>query len=93
VSEKFQATKTLGLGGINVMPERLRTLRPEVVKELAESINHQGLINPITFRSGQSSSGIRAPTTEQSTNQISNSVTIADNDQTINVKNSTNNDH
>jgi N6-adenosine-specific RNA methylase IME4 len=40
----------LGLGGINVAPDRIRKLRPEVVDALVESVHERGLINPITVR-------------------------------------------
>jgi ParB/RepB/Spo0J family partition protein len=38
------------LSGIAVKPERMRPLRPELVDELAESINRQGLLQPIVVR-------------------------------------------
>ena len=46
--------KNIGIGGVNVRPERMRALRPEVVSELAESIRERGLINPITVRPRES---------------------------------------
>jgi N6-adenosine-specific RNA methylase IME4/ParB-like chromosome segregation protein Spo0J len=42
-------TRTVGLAGIAVPPERMRALRPEVVDQLAESMRTQGLINPVTL--------------------------------------------
>jgi ParB-like chromosome segregation protein Spo0J len=43
-------TKQIGLGGINVPPERLRALRPAVVKELAESMKARGQLQAIVVR-------------------------------------------
>jgi ParB-like chromosome segregation protein Spo0J len=40
----------VGLGGIVVLPDRMRGLRQEVVDQLAESIRAQGLLHPIIVR-------------------------------------------
>ena len=48
-------TKTLdvGLGDIAVSPERLRALRPDRVAEIAESMQANGLLQPIVLRTGE----------------------------------------
>ena len=43
-------TKKVGLGGINVKPERLRALRDDTVKSLMESMTSNGLLQPIVLR-------------------------------------------
>jgi ParB/RepB/Spo0J family partition protein len=42
----------ISLSGIAVRPDRMRRLRPEVVDELAESINTLGLLQPVVVRPG-----------------------------------------
>jgi ParB-like chromosome segregation protein Spo0J len=45
------AVRTIGLDGIAVPPDRLRKLRPEVVEQLAQSIDDRGeLIEPVAVR-------------------------------------------
>jgi uncharacterized ParB-like nuclease family protein len=39
--------KNLGLGGINVRPDRLRVLRPDVVADIAKSMGEIGQLQPI----------------------------------------------
>jgi N6-adenosine-specific RNA methylase IME4 len=48
--EKLPETINIALSGINVRPGRLRAQRPDVIKQLMESIHSQGLINAITVR-------------------------------------------
>ena len=40
----------VGLGSINISPERLRALRDDTVRELAESMKDNGLLQPIVLR-------------------------------------------
>ena len=42
--------QNIGLGGINVNPERLRALRDDTVKSLMESMSVNGLLQPIVLR-------------------------------------------
>lgn len=42
--------RDIGLSGIAVSPDRMRSLRPEVIKELANSMRKQGLLHPILLR-------------------------------------------
>ena len=42
--------KEIGLGGIAVPPERLRALRPDLVKTLMESMTANGLLQPVVLR-------------------------------------------
>lgn len=42
---------SIGLGGINVRPDRMRRLRPEVVADIAESFRQIGQLQPIVVRS------------------------------------------
>lgn len=42
--------KEVGLGGIGIKAERLRALRPEVVRQLMESMAANGLLHPIVVR-------------------------------------------
>ena len=44
------AVELVGLGGINVRPERLRALRDDTVKGLMESMAARGLLQPIVLR-------------------------------------------
>jgi len=44
------AIRDLGLSGIAVGPNRMRALRPDVVKTLAESMKASGLLQPIVVR-------------------------------------------
>jgi ParB family transcriptional regulator, chromosome partitioning protein len=50
VSPRGLREKELGIGGICAKPERLRALRPEVVAELAKSMNEVGLLHPIVVQ-------------------------------------------
>ncbi len=43
----------VGLGDITVAPERLRVLRPDRVTEIAESMQENGLLQPIVLRTSQ----------------------------------------
>jgi ParB/RepB/Spo0J family partition protein len=45
--------RDVGLSGIAVTPNRMRSLRTDVVKELADSIKRVGLLNPITVRASE----------------------------------------
>jgi N6-adenosine-specific RNA methylase IME4/ParB-like chromosome segregation protein Spo0J len=47
-----QVERDIGVGCIEVLPERLRALRPEKVEELAESIRERGLLQAIMVRPG-----------------------------------------
>jgi len=47
---KQPKTMPLNPSGITILPDRMRALRPQVVDELAISIERDGLINPITVR-------------------------------------------
>jgi ParB/RepB/Spo0J family partition protein len=40
----------IGLADIEVLPDRLRSLRPEIVGDLAESMRVQGLLQPVVLR-------------------------------------------
>jgi ParB/RepB/Spo0J family partition protein len=42
--------RDIGLSGIAVLPNRLRSLRPEAVDTLAKSMRKQGLLQPIVLR-------------------------------------------
>ena len=47
---RAQVERDIGVGRIEVLPERLRALRPEKVEELAESIRERGLLQAIVVR-------------------------------------------
>ncbi|MGE0037955.1 MAG: ParB N-terminal domain-containing protein [Xanthobacteraceae bacterium] len=49
-SHKPIEKKNIGFGGINILPGRMREVRPEKVAELVKSIREQGLIRPISVR-------------------------------------------
>ena len=49
MSKTKETTKDIGLGGISIK-ERLRALRPETVKDLAESMQANGLLQPIVLQ-------------------------------------------
>jgi hypothetical protein len=42
-----EQTKNIGLGGINIKPERLRALRPDTVDEIAKSMAAVGQLQSI----------------------------------------------
>lgn len=50
VSKVELVVQLIGLSGIAVPPNRLRALREETVKTLAQSMKDQGLIHPIVVR-------------------------------------------
>jgi hypothetical protein len=50
MSDISAPVKVIGLGGIAVLPDRMRVLRGEVVTELAESMPPRGPIEPIVVR-------------------------------------------
>jgi hypothetical protein len=50
MSDISAPVKEIGLGGIAVLPDRMRALRGEVVTELAESMATRGPIEPIVVR-------------------------------------------
>lgn len=50
MSEHRFETRDIALGGIAVLPDRMRALRPEVVDALAESMKVQGLLHPVVLR-------------------------------------------
>lgn len=50
MTEKRVEQRDIGLSGIAVSPDRMRVLRPEVVKELSNSMRKQGLLQPILLR-------------------------------------------
>ena len=43
-------TSEIGLHGISIIAPRMKTLRPEVVIDLARSLQTQGLLHPIVLR-------------------------------------------
>ena len=49
----FPTGTLVGLGGIAVSPRRLRVLRPDRVAEIAESMQANGLLQPIVLRTGE----------------------------------------
>ena len=53
-------TKMIRLADITVPPDRMRQLRPDLVDELAESIKHQGLLQPIIIRPQDSGYALNA---------------------------------
>jgi ParB-like nuclease domain len=53
-------TKIIRLADITVPPDRMRQLRPDLVDELAESIKHQGLLQPIIIRPQDSGYALNA---------------------------------
>ena len=49
-TEKRIEQRDIGLSGVAVSPDRMRALRPEAIKELANSMRKQGLLHPILLR-------------------------------------------